>query len=211
MVHSDKWFLQSTCLTDKCIQFEISEPVMTKICNTCGISRPLKVNPLRDELILGNMKIYLDVLSSVNTEMVQEVWKPSNSSHTCKGYPGYFHEPHWKISRDPRNIQGNLTPLSSCNRHLFILYSQYHGWWCPGDARSQGITSHDIDLLIPEYSNFSPREVNAHAQLCIVTVLTFLVWFLDKLKKYGPPSFKLKRFDRKGIHLEDGSSCCALL
>ena len=26
MVHSDKWFLQSTCPTDKCIQFEISKP-----------------------------------------------------------------------------------------------------------------------------------------------------------------------------------------
>ena len=27
---------------------------------------------------------------------------------------------------------------------LPILYSQYHGCWCPGDARSQGINNHDI-------------------------------------------------------------------
>ena len=25
-----------------------------------------------------------------------------------------------------------------------ILHSQYHGCWCPGDARSQGISNHDI-------------------------------------------------------------------
>ena len=28
-------------------------------------------------------------------------------------------------------------------------YSTYHGWWCPGEARSQGISSHDIDLVKP--------------------------------------------------------------
>ena len=30
-----------------------------------------------------------------------------------------------------------------------ILHSQYHGCWCPGDVRSQGISSHDIDLVKP--------------------------------------------------------------
>ena len=29
----------------------------------------------------------------------------------------------------------------------FILQSGYNGWWWPGDARSQGISSHGIDLL----------------------------------------------------------------
>ena len=28
-----------------------------------------------------------------------------------------------------------------------ILQSQYHGCWCPGDDRSQGITNHDIDYV----------------------------------------------------------------
>ena len=31
----------------------------------------------------------------------------------------------------------------------YILYSQYHGCWCPGYERSQGISSHDIDLVKP--------------------------------------------------------------
>ena len=29
----------------------------------------------------------------------------------------------------------------------FTYNSQYHGWWWPGDARSQGISNHDIDLV----------------------------------------------------------------
>ena len=28
-----------------------------------------------------------------------------------------------------------------------ILHSQYYGCWCPGDARSQGISNHDIDYV----------------------------------------------------------------
>ena len=35
------------------------------------------------------------------------------------------------------------------DQDLYILHSQYHGCWCPGDVRSQGISSHDIDLFIP--------------------------------------------------------------
>ena len=30
---------------------------------------------------------------------------------------------------------------------LPILYCQYHGCWCPGTLRSQGISSHDIDSI----------------------------------------------------------------
>ena len=28
-------------------------------------------------------------------------------------------------------------------------HSQYHGCWCPGDARSQDISSYDIDIVKP--------------------------------------------------------------
>ena len=30
-----------------------------------------------------------------------------------------------------------------------IIHSQYHGCWCPGDARSQDIRSHDIGYVEP--------------------------------------------------------------
>ena len=32
-----------------------------------------------------------------------------------------------------------------------ILHSQYHGCWCSGDARSQGISNHDFDLVKPRW------------------------------------------------------------
>ena len=37
------------------------------------------------------------------------------------------------------------------NNDLFILHIQQHSCWCPGDARSQFISSHGIDLVCVEY------------------------------------------------------------
>ena len=42
---------------------------------------------------------------------------------------------------------------------LSYLHSQYHDCWWPGDMRSQGIMSHGIDLVLPEYSNLCTRRV----------------------------------------------------
>ena len=36
------------------------------------------------------------------------------------------------------------------------LHTQYH---CDSDMRSQGIMSHGIDLVLPEYSNLCTRRV----------------------------------------------------
>ena len=47
------------------------------------------------------------------------------------------------------------------DKDLFTLLSQYHGCWCPGDVRSQGINSHGIDLVLLEWSSFSTRRVNS--------------------------------------------------
>ena len=40
----------------------------------------------------------------------------------------------------------HLKSFLKYDQDLHILHSQYHGCWCPGDVRSQGISSHDIDL-----------------------------------------------------------------
>ena len=53
-----------------------------------------------------------------------------------------------------------LKPFILEDQGLFILHTQYHCCWCPGDTRSQGISSHGIDLAIPEYSRLSTRGVN---------------------------------------------------
>ena len=35
------------------------------------------------------------------------------------------------------------------DKNLIILHSQYHGCWCPGNARSQGLSNHDIYYTEP--------------------------------------------------------------
>ena len=40
---------------------------------------------------------------------------------------------------------------------------QYHSCWMPGDARNQGISSHGIDIVIPEYLCFSTRRTTENS------------------------------------------------
>ena len=35
------------------------------------------------------------------------------------------------------------------DKNLIVLHGQYQGWWCPGDAMSQGINNHDIYYVEP--------------------------------------------------------------
>ena len=42
----------------------------------------------------------------------------------------------------------------------FMLHSQDHGCWWPGDVMDQDISSQGIDLVTPEYSGYSTRRVN---------------------------------------------------
>ena len=42
----------------------------------------------------------------------------------------------------------------------FIQYSQYYGCWLAGDTRTEGINSHDTDLVLPENSSFNTSKVN---------------------------------------------------
>ena len=48
------------------------------------------------------------------------------------------------------------------DKDLFILRSQYHSYWWPGDARGQGISNHSssTDPVLWEYSGISTRSVN---------------------------------------------------
>ena len=41
----------------------------------------------------------------------------------------------------------------------FILYSQHHGCWLLGDARSWDFSNYGTDLVIQEYSRYGPRMV----------------------------------------------------
>ena len=72
---------------------------------------------------------------------------------------------HQTTGIDPQSL--NIPSLASEelksfimeDNDLFTIQNQYHGCWCPGDTRSQGISSHGIDLVFPEYSGFNKRRV----------------------------------------------------
>ena len=42
-------------------------------------------------------------------------------------------------------------------KNVHVIYCQFHDWWWPGDLRSQGIISHDIDQVLWAYS-VSPQK-----------------------------------------------------
>ena len=47
--------------------------------------------------------------------------------------------------------------LPQVRQGLPILHNQYHGCWWPGDARSQGISNHDIYNV--ELDHFGPHTL----------------------------------------------------
>ena len=44
------------------------------------------------------------------------------------------------------------------DKHAFILHSQYHGCWWSGGSRIQGINSHGVDLVFPNYFTVITRR-----------------------------------------------------
>ena len=62
------------------------------------------------------------------------------------------------------------------DKHLPILHSQYHGCWWHGDARSQGISNHDIDQV-----NIRSQDIKVMQTICIIlgtSLLRYVIWGL---------------------------------
>ena len=57
--------------------------------------------------------------------------------------------------------------------YLLILQSQFHGYWWPGDARSQDNKNPGIDVIFPEYSSLTHWGRVTH--IC-VGKLTIIGW-----------------------------------
>ena len=53
-----------------------------------------------------------------------------------------------------------LPLLRSFKIDPFMLHVQYRSYWWPGEARSQGSSSHRIDFVSPKYSGLSTRRIN---------------------------------------------------
>ena len=58
----------------------------------------------------------------------------------------YVIPPHWYDtgSWNPSSIRTRTYPF-----YMSTFYSQYRGCWCPGDAKSQDISSYDTDIVKP--------------------------------------------------------------
>ena len=61
---------------------------------------------------------------------------------------------------------------------LFMGQCQYHGCWCPGDARSQGIISHDMDLSHKSHIAPVPYLIMHHfvTEMCTFLLQNGALW-----------------------------------
>ena len=53
------------------------------------------------------------------------------------------------------HFQSFKIPPHGKQEPIFIRHKQHHDSWWPGDAGSQGINSHGIELVLPKYSDFT--------------------------------------------------------
>ena len=79
------------------------------------------------------------------------------------------------LVHERRNSIANALKLSlSCTNPL--ICGQYHDYWCPGNAESQGDVSHGVNLVIPELSDFNSKRVFSCVNLALVGIpLTLLL------------------------------------
>ena len=60
----------------------------------------------------------------------------------------WYHIPISSLSNNLHiTIQGLFQPLTCGDRIILVKHSQYHACWCPANARSQGISTHDVDYV----------------------------------------------------------------
>ena len=78
---------------------------------------------------------------------------------------------------------GLLKSLLGRDRDAVIMYSQYHGCWCPGNTRSRGISNHGIDPVQPEYAVLSIGRVSPLVILsCVIMVLSGVIPDAGKMR-----------------------------
>ena len=59
------------------------------------------------------------------------------------------------------------------DKNIPISNSQYHSCWWPGDARSQSISIHDIDLVLQEYSTTERLTHRGWDNIAVILQTTF--------------------------------------
>ena len=62
-------------------------------------------------------------------------------------------------------LHTEIEQINSSWKDLFIIDSQYHGYWCPSDTRSRGICSHGIVLVLSYPKEIQPPTHNPQGNL----------------------------------------------
>ena len=105
-----------------------------------------EVNPLHAKFFKGNKKIYLHFMSFFHIDMAQvveilpQVWQ--ELTYSTRAYWFYIVNIMGAYVLGTQGARASATMIFTMLN--WILQRQYHGCWCPGDARSQGISNHDI-------------------------------------------------------------------
>ena len=89
---------------------------------------------------------------------------------------------------DPLTLMFN--PLTCGDRVISVSLGQYHGCWCPGSLRRQGISSNDIDCIEYVGPSLTWERISG---TCVMSM-----WSNDTKCKYMLP-FSLKKLARKEL------------
>ena len=68
--------------------------------------------------------------------------------------------------------------------HHVMIYRWYHGFWWPGAAKARGIISHGIDLIIPDYSDFSSiQNGSGHGGVAVLLTCSAISWSKNQVTR----------------------------
>ena len=94
-------------------------------------------------LIHGVTQLIVAPLLALGTDNITNIWCSEILSGNIKIKLRFLSfNAYVKMEGFDPNIWDSYEP--------FTQQSQYHGWWWPGDTRTQGINWHDIDWFFPE-------------------------------------------------------------
>ena len=78
-------------------------------------------------------------------------------------------------------ILTGMVPLGK--KDLFILCIEYCCCWCPGDARSHGISNHDNDNVLPDDSSFSTTRVKWISYVALIWMAKSNCWKMAHISR----------------------------
>ena len=159
----------------------------------------------------GNIRTYFHYLPFVETKMIWEIYpmgnNPDSKVHGANMGPTWvllapdgphvarFMGPTWGPPGSCRPQMGPmLVPWTfRSGKDMVILHSWYYDYWWPGNTRSQGISSHGIDLFHKRHSVLSTRRVQWYILHDAVKFKKNMVKFHKNIYKIPHSSYVRRR------------------